>query len=374
MLFRDVVGHDSLKTRLIQSALDKRISHAQLFHGPEGCGNFALALAFARFLMCPERSATDSCGMCPTCKKITSLQFADLHFSFPYFNRKSGKQSVSTEFTDEWRSMVGEFGYFDFAHWRNQVNAENKQLMIGVREAEEIVHKVSLKSYEGGLKVLILWLPEFMNISCANKLLKTIEEPPDNTVFLLVSHAPEQIISTILSRTQMTKVPALSDEEIHGAVLSRLGVTKADVAEEITTMSEGNYFKAYALARLGQENLLSKTFVDWMRNCYTCKVQDLVAFSDGQHTSGRESVKTFLEYALHMVRQCTVLNYAGESVARLTSEERAFAQKFAPFINERNVMDITEQLELAHRDVGRNSYTKLVMLDLSMRMYKFLHA
>lgn len=374
MLFRDVVGHDSLKTRLIQSARENRISHAQLFHGPEGCGNFALALAFARYLVCPNRSETDSCGMCPTCKKVTTLQFADLHFSYPYFNRKSGKQSVSTEFLEEWRSMVSEFGYFDFAHWRGQVNAENKQLMIGVKEAEEIVQKIALKSYEGGLKVLIVWLPEYMNISCANKLLKTIEEPPDNTVFLLVSHAPEQIISTILSRTQMTKVPALSDEDIHSALLTRLGVTKADMAEEITTISEGNYFKAYALARLGQENLLSEVFIDWMRNCYTGKAQDLVAFSDVQHTSGRETVKKFLEYALHMVRQCTVLNYAGDAVARLTSEERVFAKKFAPFINERNVMDIVEQLELAHRDVGRNIYTKLVMLDLSMRMHKFLHA
>lgn len=374
MLFRDVIGHDNIKARLIQSAQENRISHAQLFHGPHGSGNFGLALAFARYLSCPNRTDTDSCGMCPTCKKFNSLQHPDLHFSFPHLSRKNNKTATSEDYLEEWRRMVTEFGYFDFGHWQQQLNSENKQLTIGVAEAEKIVHKFSLTSYEGGFKFLILWMPELMNIACANKLLKTIEEPPPNSLFLLVSHQPEQVISTILSRTQMTKVPALSDEAMASAVITHLGVAKPEMAEEIANVSDGNYFKAYTLAKRSSENPMSERFMDWMRKCYQLDVAQLVTFSDALHSDGRETIKEFLEYALHMVRQCIVMNYAGDQLSRFTRAERAFAQRFAPFINDKNVIELTGQIERAHYDVGRNTYAKLTLLDLSLQVNKLLHA
>lgn len=374
MLFRDVIGHASIKARLIQSVHEERISHAQLFHGPAGCGNFGLALAFARYLFCPNRTETDSCGMCPSCKKVNSLQHPDLHFSFPHMARRNNKPVTSDDLLIEWRKMVTDFGYFDYSHWQHQISSENKQLSIGVAEAEKIVHKFNLTSYEGGFKILIMWMPELMNGSCANKLLKTIEEPPANSLFFLVSHQPEQIISTILSRTQMIKVPALSDQDMSSAVITHLGVTKPEVAEEIASVADGNYFKAYTLARVSSENPMSEQFMGWMRNCYVNDLGKLVSFADDMHKEGRDTTKEFLEYCLHMIRQCVVMNYAGDQLSRFTRAERQFAQKFAPFINDKNVIELTKQVELAHRDVSRNAYAKLALLDLSLQVNKLLHA
>lgn len=382
MLFRDVVGQEPVKQQLIQSFQEGRISHALMFHGQEGSGNLALAIAFARYLACPHRTETDACGMCPTCQKFNSMQFADLHFSFPFWNIKP--RTDSEPFQSNWREMLlegvsdkrgtkrWESAYIRFEDWKLRLGEPNKPYLISTYESLNVIKKISLKSYEGGYKTVIVWLPEHLNTYAANRLLKTIEEPPDNTLLFFVSNHPDQIISTILSRVQRIKVPKLSDEAIRAALITHLGVTSNEKADEITRVVDGNYARAIQMAKVAEVSALYDDFSEWMRNCYKRDVAALVDYADDMHKRGRETARKFLEYALHMVRQCIVMNYAGEDLARFSAAERAFAGKFAPFINDLNVVEIATLLEEAHLDISRNAYMKLVFLDLSMNIHSLL--
>lgn len=370
MLFSEVIGHEKLKTRLIQGVLDSRISHAQLFLGQEGSGNLALALAYCQYISCQHRTETDSCGTCPPCKKHAKLQFADLHFSFPIFNKKK-EGSVADEFLEQWRGAVSKSAYLDAAHWRDQMDAENKQLIIPVKEASNIVKKLSLKSYEGGYKYMIIWLPEYMKPQAANKLLKIIEEPPEKTIFLLVANHQDNLLSTILSRTQLLKVPRLADSEVRSALIAKAGVTSNDQLDTLVQLADGNYFRAWQQMQSSEIEFM-ETFVQWMRYCYSRDMAELLKWANAMHGIGREDIKQFFDYSLHMVRQCIVRNYAGAQLTRLTGAEEEFADKFAPFINDRNINELVEELETAHRDISRNGYAKLVLFDLSIRISKLL--
>lgn len=372
MLFKEVIGHDKLKPKLIQTVRDDRVSHAQLFLGKDGSGTFALALAYAQYINCQNRMEDDSCGTCASCQQFRTFQHPDLHFSFPFFNKE--KESTCDLFAGEWRAQVNRGVYFDFQDWRSQVDAANKQLFISVHEANSLMKKVSLKSFSGGYKVVIIWHPEFMAPPASNKMLKVIEEPPDKTIFLLVTDSTERMLATILSRTQIFKVGGLSDEDIRVALISRNGVVSGDVADQIVQYSHGDYCRALRKLRESDVDAMLENFRSWMRLCYKKDVSGLRKWSDKMHDQGREEVKHFIEYSMHMVRQCMLENYTSGQLSRLSSDEQSFADNFASFINDRNIIDLTAELDEAHRDVTRNVYMKMVLFDLSLKIHTALRA
>ena len=238
MFFKDVIGQEETKQRLIQEVNEGRIPHAQLICGPEGVGKLPLALAYARYISCTNRGATDACGVCPSCVKFSKLVHPDVHFVFPVV--KSGR---SDDYIVEWRRMVLNNLYFNLNHWLNEINAENAQAVIYTKESDEIMKKLSLKSSEGGFKITIIWLPEKMQLACSNKLLKLLEEPPEKTVFLLVSEAPDLILPTILSRTQRFNIRKIDEASIAQVLQQKYGVQQATSAT-IAHLANGNFIKA----------------------------------------------------------------------------------------------------------------------------------
>ncbi|MFZ6053490.1 DNA polymerase III subunit [Halocola ammonii] len=372
MQFREVIGQQAIKKRLINAVRDNRVSHAQLFYGPEGCGNLALALAYAQYLSCPDRTEEDSCGACTSCRKFQNLQHADLNFSYPFVASKASKVTTAADVSQTWIDSVKKTPYLNLEYWLQQLDAENKQPLINVKESERIAHVLSLKAYEGGYKFMVIWLPERMNNGAANKLLKLLEEPPDKTVFLLVSHDYENIIPTIQSRTQLVKINALSDEEVSRALIEKYDASK-EKATSVAHLADGDFFRALQLLGDNKEsNANFDFFVSWMRFCYKQNLKELVRWTDEMAKVGRENQKRFLEYSLHMVRQCIVKNYTKGELGKLTPGEAAFADKFSPFINHANVIQLTDELNQAHREIGQNIYGKILFFDLSIKVSKLL--
>lgn len=372
MQFKDVIGQEETKTRLLRSFHDGRLAHAIMLLGPEGSGNLALALAFAQYISCPNKTESDSCGTCPSCRKHSTLQHPDVHFSYPYFNKPKGEgggdKTNSGHYGKEWRETLLATPYMDLDHWRGIITKENKVLQLGVAEAEHIVKRISLRSHDGGYKFLILWLPEYLSTDTANKLLKTLEEPPDHTVFLLVASNVERMLSTILSRVQTLVVPKLTDGDIKEALM-RQGVAD-QTASGITHYVDGNWWRASLLVNSNDPNMMYSTqFIEWMRMCWKKDIAEIVKWADHMHGLMREDQKEFLMYALDQVRQNLVLNYAGHELARMNEQEAAFSSKFSVFINERNAENLMELITDAFYDINQNCYSKLVLTDLSFKVH-----
>jgi DNA polymerase III subunit delta' len=373
MRFAQVVGQNEVKSRLRNAFHEGRIAHALMFLGPEGSGNLALALAFAQYISCANRTDEDSCGVCPTCNKISSLQFADMYFTFPFFNKTDSIEEKTTcnDWIKEWRSHLAASPYTTLDQWRNELTDDNKQLIMSVAEAGNIMNHLSLKSYEGGYKFQIIWMAEFLKPDTANKLLKIIEEPPQNTIFLLVASSLENILATILSRVQVIYIPKIDDADIKHS-LTDLGANE-DKASEIAHFAHGDWNKALQLlhARNPDENYAIQ-FQSWMRMCYKKDVPGIVKWADDMHKESREDQKHFLSYALDQIRQNLVLNYAGSDFVRMNAGEKNFSDKFAPFINDLNAEDLMEEITEAYQDVSRNAYSKLVFTDLSFKLHYML--
>ncbi len=372
MQFAQVIGQSELKERLTGAFREGRIAHALMFLGPEGSGNLALALAFAQYIACPNRTEIDSCGSCPTCKKIDQLQFADMHFTFPFFNKNEGSEKTTcNDWLTQWRNHLRLSAYTSVDEWRNEITEDNKQLIMSVYEAANIIQHLSLKSYEGGYKFQIIWMAEYLKPDTANKLLKIVEEPPEKTIFLFVASSLENILQTILSRVQVIYVPKVEDHAIHQALLN-LGAPP-DKAEEIKHFAHGDWNKALQLlnAKNPDENYAIQ-FQHWMRMCYKKDVTGIIRWADEMHKLNREEQKHFLTYALDQVRQNLVLNYAGADFVRLNHSEKSFSDKFAPFINDLNAEELMEEITEAYHDVSRNAYTKLVLTDLSFKLHYLL--
>ena len=370
MLLENIIGQAEIKEYLIRSFKNDRISHAQMFLGPEGSGNLALAIGFAQYILCTNKEDDDACGKCPSCQKVEKLVHPDLHFTFPIFNKSTGGSNCD-EFIEDFRKSVLNNPYLDLNLWRQSAAADNKQMMIPTKEAENIVSKLSLKSFEGGYKIVVIWMPELMRIETSNKLLKIIEEPPAKTLFLLVSNNHEQIITTIKSRTQLVKIPKISDYDIEEK-LEDLSIPSQEI-DYIVQYANGDYLKASTLA--SNKNVLNQhfsTFSEWMRKCYSRDYAWAMKWADEMNKSGRENIKEFIEYSSHMTRQCLIGNYTDGVLQRLTKEELGFASKFARFINDRNSIQIYEELEKAYRDISRNVYSKTVLFDLSIHMMRLL--
>lgn len=372
MYFKDIIGQETVKQRLRLEVREGRVPHAQLFAGPEGTGALPLAIAYARFLLCTRRGEEDACGTCPSCVKLNKLAHPDLHFVFPVVKRKGGGDTVSDDYIREWRELAISTPYFGMNHWLDAMGAENQQAQIFVKESDELVRKLSLKSSEGGYKVVIIWLPEKMKVECANKLLKLLEEPPAQTVFLLVSEEPDRILPTILSRTQRINVPRLEDAEIAGALKVRFGLQDTDAAET-ARLAEGSYLQALEIIHLSEDTqLFFGLFVSLMRLAYQRKVKEMREWSDTVAAMGRERQKDFLTYCQRMVRESFVSNFHRKDMNYMNREEENFTIRFAPFINERNVMGITDELAEAQTHIEQNVNPRMVFFDFALKMIVLL--
>ena len=367
MQFKEIIGQQAIKKQLIEEVKRGRIPHAQLFYGPIGTGSFPLALAYAQYINCTQRLNEDSCGVCPSCKKMSKLIHPDLHFIFPIVkNAKQGKKS-SDDYLPEWRDLVTKQTYFNFQHWLDVMNAQNSQAMIYAQESDDIIRKLSFKSSEGGYKLVILWLPEKMNVVFANKMLKLLEEPADKTVLLLVSENPENILATILSRTQPRMIPALEDSTIASTLKEQYHILPKE-SEEIAHLAKGNYIKALESIHLNDEKQrFFELFVSLMRLSYQRKIKEMKAWSEEIVEMGREKQKSFLEYCQHMVRESFIHNLNHAELNYLTGQEKNFTNNFAPFINETNVFDMMYELTEAAKHIEQNVNPRMVFFDFSLK-------
>ena len=378
MLFADIIGQEATKRQLRQSAREGRIPHAQLFTGIRGIGKLQLALAYAQYLNCPNRTDEDSCGTCPTCLQFQHLQHPDLHFAFPIVKTDAG--DTCDAFLEPWRQIILDKHYFDLDDWYKALGVETKQGMIYEKESQEILRKLSLKAYGNGYKVMIIWQPEKMNIASANKLLKLLEEPPAQTVFLLVSEHPEQLLSTIQSRVQTIRVPRIEKEVIADA-LTREGIP-ADTAADIARIANGSYLTARKKADESEENQQElRDFIALFRDAYTVgvlkdpqkKYESLKRLRQwsmemADSSVGREKQKHFLQYAQQQVRENYIRNMAQPELNYQLAAERDFSVKFAPFIHDGNVEGIMSQLETAERQIEQNGNAKVIFFDLCLQM------
>ena len=372
MFFRDIIGQEDIKRQLIKNVQENKIAHAQLFCGGEGVGKLPLAIAYARYISCLHPSDKDACGKCGNCIKFNNFAHPDLHFIFPVVKKKSTKDVVSDDYIAEWRELITKTPYFNLHTWLEEMGAENQQALIYVKESNEIIRKLSLKSSQGGYKIIIIWLPEKMNQECSNKLLKLLEEPAEQTVFLLVSEEPDTLLTTIQSRTQRINIKGIDENDIKEALINIYGLQEQD-ATNIAHRSEGNFLKAIESISLNEENkLFFDLFVALMRLSYQRKIKDMKAWSEKVASMGREKQKHFLSYCQRMIRENFIYNFHNHSISYLANEEEAFSTRFAPFINERNVMEIMNELNEAQRHIEQNVNAKMVFFDFSLKMIVLL--
>ncbi|NDV59918.1 DNA polymerase III subunit [Bacteroides sp. 519] len=372
MFFRDVIGQDTVKQRLIQEVREGRIPHAQLICGPEGIGKLPVAIAYARYINCQNRGETDACGQCPSCTKFNKLVHPDVHFVFPIIKSAKGKKEVCDDYIAEWRPFVINNPYFNLGHWLNEIDAENSQAIIYAKESDEIIRKLNLKSSEGDYKFVIVWLAEKMHPVCANKLLKLLEEPPAKTIFLLIAEAPDMILTTILSRTQRLNMKKIDDESIAQIMQNKYGID-AKESYSIAHLANGNFIKAMETIHLNEEKqLFFDLFVSLMRLSYQRKIREMKLWSEQVAGMGRERQKNLLDYCQRMIRENFIFNLHKPELVYMTTDENNFATRFAPFINERNVMQLMEELSEAEKHIQQNVNAKMVFFDFALKMIVLL--
>lgn len=369
MFFKDIVGQSEVKERLVTSARKGLIPHAQLFCGPEGVGKFPLALAYAQYLNCENPTDNDSCGKCASCVKYAHLTHPDLHFVFPIVKKAAKKKEVCDDYIADWREFVKQHNYyFNLTQWLDHIDAENSQGLIYAKESEEILRKLSLRIYEAKYKIMIIWLPEKMHESCANKLLKIIEEPTDNTIFLLVSDTPDNIITTIQSRCQRINVHGVAESDIVQALQSEYNILPDD-ATTVAHLSKGSYLKAVETISLNEEHkFFFNLFVQMMRASYARNIKEIKTIGNELAAIGRENQKSFLIYSQRMVREYFVSNLHQPEITYLAQDEANFGIRFAPFINERNIVGFMDELALAERHIEQNVNAKMVFFDLCLKI------
>ena len=372
MYFKDIIGQEEAKERLIQNVKEGKIAHAQLFCGGEGIGKLPLAIAYARYLSCQNPNNQDACGKCPNCIKFDKLAHPDLHFVFPVVKKKSSKDTVSDDYLPEWRELLKDTPYFNLPMWLQAMGTENQQALIYVKESDEIIRKLSLKSSQGGYKIMIIWMPEKMNTECSNKLLKLLEEPPAQTLFLLVSEEPDALLTTIQSRTQRFQLHGIQEEAIATELAQSYGVQQEDAAH-IAHLSAGNFLKALETIHLNEDSKqFFELFVNLMRLAYQRKIREMKQWSETLAAMGREKQKNFLNYCQQMLRENFIYNFRDSSLVYMNAEERNFSSRFAPFVNEKNVIGIMNELSEAQRHIEQNVNAKMVFFDFALKMIVLL--
>ena len=374
MNFSQIPGQQAVIDRLRSSVAENRVSHALLFYGPEGCGKFALALAFARYISCEKRTAEDACGVCPSCIKYDKLIHPDLHFVFPVIKKKQNMEYVSDNYIAQWREMVLRSPWFSLSTWTEAMEVANEQAVIYVAEAAEIIRKLSLKAFESDFKIMIIWLPEKMNAETANKLLKMIEEPPARTLFILVSEEDDRLLPTITSRCQHIRIPSIPADELSAYLVKTMGMDHVR-ASETAAIANGNMVRAMELAREDDNTTVHlDRFKKLMRTAWTRDIHSLVNWSEETAALGRERQKSFLSYSLRMMRENFILNYNGKEngLVYLTRAEDDFSEKFHPFINEKNIAAFNHEFNLAYAHVESNGNAKMIFLDLALKTMRHI--
>ena len=370
MKFSEVVGHNEIKQKLIHAVQNGRIPHAQLFLGQEGGGNLALAISYAQYVNCTQRTSEDSCGSCPSCVKYKHLQHPDLHFCFPVFGDWKRGTKPSDHYMGEFHDIVKNNPYTTYIEWMEKIS-ETKSGIINVAQSDEVIKKLSLKPYEAAYQVMIIWMPECMNTETANKLLKTIEEPPNRSLLILFANNDEEMLSTILSRVQYIKLKKLQDMDMLAALTSRFELP-FDKAREIVNVADGNY--RYALRLVEMEDMdedTTKLLQDWFRSSYAMDIGKLTQVVDTISKLSREKQKSFYEYAIHIFRQALAMNNA-EEVMRVTTNERQFLDKFSSVTQNHKLPKLIEKLEKSVYYVDRNANGKILAMNLSMDLYESL--
>jgi len=373
MSFKSVIGQEALRDQLIHSTRENRVSHALLFHGPPGSGKFPLAVAFAQYLNCSDPGPEDACGVCPACQKAEKFIHPDIHFVFPVITgTKAGSEPVSDNFIADWREYLAESPYPSLPGWLKFMKVENKQAKIFKKEAASIVSKLQLKAFESDYKILIIWMPEKMNATAANKLLKIIEEPPEKTIFLLVAQSTGDILPTILSRTQLIRVKKIPDEVLSQHLIKKYP-DKEKLIAGITRLADGNYLEAVDLIEANEQNqIYFDHFVNWMRLIYSFKISELLAFMPTIVELGREKQKDFLLFCLKMIKGNFHLNQKMDDIVRMSPEQKDFSVKFSKYINTGNIADLSLLFSEAISQIGMNANPRILFLDMSTRIFKLL--
>ena len=375
-MFEQVIGQREVQERLMQMVNEDRLPHAIMLCGPQGTGKLALAVGFAKVLLAEKvNSMFADAPEYVESPMLKNLEHPDLHFTYPTIklpSMGSDHKPISDDFAREWHELMIASPYFTMNEWLEQVGGENQQAIITAGESDELVRKLSLKSSQGGYKVSLIWLPERMNIECANKILKLLEEPPSQTVFIMVCQEPDKLLETIRSRVQRIDVKKIADGDVKQALMEKRGLTE-DMAQRISRMANGNWLKALEMLSADSENeLFLDMFQSLMRLAYQRKVKDLKAWSEQMGAMGREKQKRFLEYFLRLIRENFMYNFQNEELCYMTQREEEFAKNFARFINEANILAISDLANLAIRDIGQNANAKIVFFDMALKMIVLL--
>ncbi|MFD1631215.1 ATP-binding protein [Pseudopedobacter beijingensis] len=368
MQFKDIVGQQAVKDHLIKMVQDQRISHAQLFLSPEGSGSLAMAVAFAQYICCENKQENDSCGVCSSCNKYQKLIHPDLHFSYPFFAKSSSENALT--YIEDWRKAFLQHPYLSLDEWRNHVGADNKQANINIAECHSIIQKLSLKPFESEYKILIMWLPEYLDKE-GNALLKIIEEPPHKTLFLLVAQNQDQILNTILSRTQIVKIPKQRNEDVARYLVDKLQVSEAK-AEQIAYLSNGNIQHAVNFSQ-SEENDFHETMANWLRSCYSNKGSIFIGLAEDDLAKlGRENQKNLLRYGINLMRECILFLSGTPGLVHLPEKELEFISNFSKVLDVGKAEAIANEFEKAHYHIERNANPKILFLDLSLSLVKII--
>lgn len=371
MFYEQIVGQKEPKHRLMKMVKEERVPHALLFSGKEGCGNLPMALVFAQHLYCTNKQETGPCGTCISCNKVSKLIHPDLHFVFPIAKSKDVKSS--NDLIKEFREAFLQNPYITLNGWFNELSAENKQPIIPVEEANDILKKLSYTSYEGSYKIMLIWQPEKMNAESANKLLKILEEPPDKTIFVLVSNNAEQLLATIFSRVQQIPFYSNSEEEIEKALIANYKVN-AEVARQTAILANGNYAEALSLLTQNEESVsFLHNFQAFMRLALKFDCGKALIWIDENATSGREKQKQFLQYSLEVFRDSLMFNYGDKSLVRLSGQEKTFLEKFAPFVNQKNYERLVTEFNSNYYYIERNANPKILFMDLILKTNELIN-
>ena len=367
MKFADIPGHDDVKKRLREMADSGRIPHALLLEGPAGAGKFALARAIAQYIHCTARTPEgDSCGKCPSCLQHQAFNHIDTVYSFPVV-KKNSKPTISDDYADVFREFMGKYPYMDFDRWLEALDNINAQPQIFVEEGNELLRRLTFMARQARFKVVLLWLPERMKEETANKLLKLVEEPFGDTIFLMVSNNARRILPTIYSRTQRVNVRRYDDDELASILMAR--GFDFEMARDAARIAEGNVNEALKLADVSKERMqYFDLFVELMRKAYARKVGDLRVWSQTVAALGREPVMQFIDYCTRLIRESFLLHLGNTPLLTMNAAESAFTAKFFPFINERNVEDMAALFDAARRDIAGNANAKIIFFDLAVRV------
>jgi DNA polymerase-3 subunit delta' len=380
MLFSNTLGQTHIKNHLLKGIESGRIPHAQLFVGKTGSGILPVALAYAQAILASNHprgsKAHENCV-----RKVANLAHPDLHFVFPVnTNQRVKKHPFSNLFLEDWRDFVSKSPFGSLYDWLAFLGIEKKQGNINVDEAKQMLKSLSLKPYEGGHKVMIIWMADRMNTACANKILKLVEEPPQKTILLLLTPYEEKILGTIQSRCQKLHFPLLCEEVISNQLIENKGV-ESKKAKKISSLCGGDYQQALNLVdNLGDDGVFEHWFVDWVRTAFKAKgnkgsINALISWSEEIAKQGRETQKKFLGYCLETFRQAMLKNYKADSLLFFDAPNTKFSiEKFAPFVHQNNIFEISEALETASYHIERNGNAKIIFTDLSIKLTRLLHA